>query len=580
MKDGNKLLEDFVARVRGGEAFQYRERKEDLRLLAFGRAKAAENLTHHDLANDFFAGWRLWKGYLKALEDVSIVRSKNADATKSIKQLLEHASQVVFEWQDELERKIRRPYFREFCLSRERVAVASYPEVESAQNVVRLHAQQGLPSDSRILFVDDEFDKGMADVLLQILFGRVNGGRLEFTTKGPMNDEWVYSEPAARKTRECQEGDRWARMVCVKDIYTAALWLKYWGEVDLFEPRRRKSPKLASYRTEESWADDWAEFFGQERKAIRDIKDILGYQTIGNLNLDKDIARPKGVSTFLFLDLRLVVNSAGAEDDSSLERDSKLFLNALKSQRPDIPVLMLTASRQTNKYTEFMGSGQGEAEPLKADGWLIKEAPDAMTGDTNSSRSAYYLLDFMYLSAQMNKWYRPSISWDQEVKQAYHEMWSSPYFDECLNNVCNRADAYLKNLKDDKFREYNRGRKLLGSVQQDGENFKFDIEGRLVARRVAVWALLYTADWSGEYPSWKVADFLSQLSCMPVSIKIEYPSNVLNFKTDLLLGTYTHKLLEKLLKEEYDWLEKQEWPAKIREATLNFLKKVRAKEKV
>jgi hypothetical protein len=180
----------------------------------------------------------------------------------------------------------------------------------------------------------------------------------------------------------------------------------------------------------------------------------------------------------------------------------------------------------------------------------------------------------------MNNWYRPSIGWDQDVKKAYHEMWSSPYFTDCLESISHRADTYIKNLQEPQFRERNRGRKLLGSVQQNGDNFKFDIEDRLVARRIAVWALMYTADWSGDYPVWDVAEFLDQLSCMPVDISIKYPSNVLNFKTDLYFDTYTHKLLERLLQEEYQWLEAQNWPERAEGTIIRYLNLTKEKENI
>jgi hypothetical protein len=583
MKGDNRRLQDFVQQVRGTEAFQYREREESLKRLALGRADVAQSLTHHDLANDFFAAWRLWKGYLKALQDVAQSRTKNAEVNKALKDLYKSASKIEFAWQGGLEQKIRRPYFRQFCLSREQDSIAPYPEVESAYDIIRLHAQQGLSSDTRILFVDDEFDKGMADVLLQLLFGDAKDEALKFTTKGPKDSEWIYSESAARKTRDTQGNDHWARFVCVKDIDTAALWLKHWGEANLFKPERSKLPSIESRIDERNWVKSWAEFLETGANSSRDIKDLFGYQLNGKINLDKDGARPKTVNTFVILDLRLMRTSSEG-DDSSLERDSKQFLKALKSQRPNIPVLMLTASRQANKYSDFMDSDQDDDDPQKADGWLIKEAPDAMTDDANSSRAACYLLDFIHLSARVNQWYRPSINWNQEVKQAYHEMWSSPYFDDCLKSVSKRADTYIDKLDDEAFKRANKGRKLLGSVQEEGENFKFEIEDRLVARRVAIWALLYSADWSGGIPSWNVKEFQNTLSCAPVGRPsknpMKYPRDVLNFNTDLYLSSYTQKLLEMLLPEEYDWLEKQVWREKSKAKILNYLREVRAKEDV
>lgn len=576
MQNDNKKLKDFVQQVRGKEAFLYREREESLRRLAFGRAELVEQLTHHDLANDYFAAWRLWKGYLRALESVAQIRTKNAEANKVVKEAFESTSKVEFIWQDELKKKMRRPYFYQFCLSRKKTPVAPYPPVESAESITRIHVNQGLPKDTRILFVDDEFDKGMADVLLQILFGQHGRKKIDFTTKGPSDNEWVYSEPSTRTTRDSKENDRWARMVCVKDIPTAAHWLKYWGEANLFEPREKKFPHIAMEKTEEEWTKAWSRLLELDTTSVDSIEDVLGYSTTGKI--DKPLSRPKSVNTFVFLDLRL--KRLTIEDELSIENNSKKFINALKHQRPSIPILMITASRQTNKYTDIMEGTDDQDENFSPDGWLIKEAPDAMTDDTNSSHAAHYLLNFIHLSAHLNEWYRPSINWDQIKKAEYQEMRESEYFINCMNSIADRADSYLKNLEDQNFRKKNQYRKLLGSVLDDGKSVKFDIENHLVARRIAIWALIFTSDWTKGSPEWNAEQFLNKLSCRPIKREVKYPSHVLNFETDLYLGTYKPKLLEGLLKEEYDWLEHQKWPTEIAKAISKYLTNIREKENI
>jgi hypothetical protein len=577
MEGGNSQLRAFVHDVRGVGANNYRELKDNLKRFSYGRAESAEGLTHHDLANDFYAALRLWTGYQKALEDAAASRLKEAEANRAVKEMLSFVNRVRFSWQAGFEKKLRSPYFRQFCLSRRDVRIAPYPEVETGEDVVRLHALRGLSPDTRVLFVDDEFDRGLADVLLQTLFARPELGQLSFTTMGPSNNQWVYSETAVRGTRGVTKKDHWARMVCVKDINAAAAWLKFWGEANLFRPKSKKSPFVESFTESVDWAKEWGTFWGAGHAENYDPKDVLGYNTSSTLNLDKDLARPKSVNTFIILDLRLGLRVQDG-NEVSRERDSKLFLKALKAERPDIPVLMMTASRQVNKYADLMPGAQDDESIYRPDGWLTKEAPDALIDDVNSSRAAQYLLDFFHLSALMNRWYRDSINWGQSVRSAYHEMWSSRHYEACLKSIEQRADEYINNLKDASFRQRNRGRKLLGSIQQDGKRYKYDIEDRLVARRVAVWALLMSASWLNDNPEWNVEGFLRTLSCLPVDTEIKYPSSVLNFKTDLYLSSYKPALMGMLMKEEYDWLERQEWPEDIREQFYRFIRLVRARE--
>ena len=82
-----------------------------------------------------------------------------------------------------------QPAFQQFQVLGRSTAPPKYPEIEDANQLVRDHAREGLPPVLRVLLVDDEFDKGLADALLKILFGNV-----DFTSRGPGGNEWVYSE--------------------------------------------------------------------------------------------------------------------------------------------------------------------------------------------------------------------------------------------------------------------------------------------------------------------------------------------------------------------------------------------------
>ncbi len=576
MEKGNEKLSDFVRNVRGDELFTYRERQENLIRFALGRSDAAEALTHHELANDYFAAWRLWVGYLKAVEDATHRRTKSVNGANAIREMLKSTREITFSWQNELNRKIDSPYFRQFCLAKKSIRVAPYRPVESAADLVALHAEHGVSPNTRILFIDDEFDLGLAEVLLQILFGRPGDKKLEFTTNGPADEEWVYSEPAARRTRKIQGDDCWARMVCVKDTCAAALWLEHWGFADLFEPRRKKAPKITAHKTRSEWIDDWAKFMGVPAKNAESMDDVLGYSP--NKNLDARHARPKPVNTLIILDLRL--KRQKPDDESAFEKESVRFIDALTHQQAEIPILILTASRQINIYTEIIeGDRTMQARTFPID-WLMKEAPDAMFDEVKSSHPVHRLLDFIHISARFNKWYRPSIVWDYKRKVEYQVMRDSGYSEGCLNSVSQRADKYIEKLGDESFRDKNKRRKLLGSVIEDGGNYKFKIESRLVARRVAIWALLQTSNWAGQAPLWDADRFHQKLSCQAIRQPVKFPSDVLNFNTDLYLYTYLPVLLDGLLKEEYDWLEMQGWSKENEEFILGHLKKIREKENV
>jgi len=71
-----------------------------------------------------------------------------------------------------------------------------------------------------VLLVDDEFDKGVADTLLQVLFRQT-----AFTVQ--------YQEQAVYSSKQNDVAK--ARFVCVKTAEAARNWLRYWGDLPFSE---------------------------------------------------------------------------------------------------------------------------------------------------------------------------------------------------------------------------------------------------------------------------------------------------------------------------------------------------------
>jgi hypothetical protein len=518
------LAQQFVAALRSAGQGSMCARPEDIEQATLGGTRRAVGITHHDLANEYYAAKRLWAGYQRALRDA--VHSISSDA---IEREIQRVEQVRFPWEDKLERAKLQPTFRQFQLSRRDWEFPANPPIDDSARIMQVHSEDGLPAGTRILLVDDDFDKGMAEVLLQILFRQA-----EFSRRLDLDQqEWVYSE---------QSGSiRWARFACVKDIASASYWLKYWHPKDL----DRLPAALPLEKTQDAWKRRWAAAL--QADAADNVEYILD-------SLDDPTARPKNTQTIVLLDLRLTREELPSVY-ATRQLQSVRLREAIKAADTDFPIIMLTASRQAVNFAAVMGGAR------EVDGWLNKEAPDVPADDENSARAVHYLLERLHLFACLRDWYRPEFEWNLERKLAYARLYNSPYRDSCLQHVAGRATQTVQALLQGSrtLHEKYKGEKFYSCIESEVTPNRFEIERRLVARRVAIAALLHTAQWLSDGPRWDVDAFRKLMPGRPDNAIVKAVYNVVNFNDRLWLTTSDTALIDRLLIEEYDWLDTFNW---------------------
>jgi CheY-like chemotaxis protein len=510
------IIDRFAQHVRA-EPLKWGASKEDIDQLAGGSVGEAARLTHHDLANEGYSACRLWAGYVRALRDAG-----GARPGRELTQKIAWAQGLRFPWQDELERRQRQPAFQQFQIARRALPPPQYAPIQEAERIVQEHAICGLPPALRLLLVDDEFDKGLADALLRILFGDA-----EFTAPGPERSEWVYAEASGEG-----QNNRWVRLACVKNTTAAIHWLKHWRELDAFG-----DVELST--THDIWLDAWA-------------SPGLGVNQLERI--DYHTAPPAKPITVILLDLRLSREQPEAAYDPH-DFDSLVFRRAVKDQRPDLPVIILTASRQALNYAVAM------ADAGSQDGWLTKEAPDVPIDDANSSRAVHYLLERLHLFSLAGEWYRPELGWSSPQMTEFNRLWQRPDRESLLGDVRQKAGEVFQAARGGRGPKVAYGVRFLGFIQSIMPAPTCRVMQLLVARKVFLACLLDTADWSAGEPSWNVDEFKRML-----------PQGEGRWRNKEARGiydvvVYTRDLwfpgrdspFNRLLPEEYDWLLAQDW---------------------
>jgi len=520
-----RIIERFMEQVRV-EPEKWRAREGDLNRLASGASEGAAQLTHHDLANEGYSASRLWAGYVRALEEAGGKRPP-----RKLTEKLEWARGVSFDWQDELLRRQRQPAYQQFQIARRSIPTPQYPPVPDGPTIIERHATSGLPRSLRVLLVDDEFDKGLASVLVKTLFGDV-----EFTSKGPGDNEWLYSEERDR--------GRWIRLVCVKNTTAAYNWLKYWSECDA-----RTSG--AAGRDYNEWLRTWAAVVGAGvGTSPEDIKDVFRW---GRAALDSQSARPAKPITVILLDLRLQRGEPEVAYDPT-EFASLEFRGSVKEARPDLPVILFTASRQALNYAAAMSQAGLQ------DGWLTKEAPDVPTDDSNSSRAVQYLLQRLHLFSVSGEWYRPELGWSSDQMLEFNQLWQRLDRDQLLESVGKTAQHLFDSAKAGRTQVIEHGVRFFGFVKSRMPAPACAVMPRLAARKLAVACLLHTANWEREEPRWDARQFQTLLPQGPDGKEKDVDGiyHVVNFTRDLWLPG-RESPLNRLLIEEYKWLLDQEF---------------------
>jgi hypothetical protein len=516
-------------------------RPDEIAELSLAGDRQARRVSYHDLANDYYAALRLKLGYLALLKKGMEGRIPEAKAEFG------SMSGVRYAWEAALEAKLRSPLVRRFQASRHGASAPRYPVIEADLDILKYHIQEGLPRGTRILLVDDEFHKGFADVLLRILFRQT-----DFTKQ--LKDEWVYSE-----TCEAAPQRRWARFVCVRNADLAANWLAWWEGIAIDEVSRRPAWR--------DWLANWDRELNPDSKR-RNLNPTDVFAHGRGLVLDLSSAGPRIKSTIVLLDLRL---DPVRETLYSIRDFSSFGLRkSIKGERPDLPVIIFTASRQVLNFAELLDSSS------EIDGWFIKEGPDIPVDaeNTNSANAAAYLLERLHLYSTLRGWYRPSFDWTTERKLAYARLFHSKCAKEAFSEISAQSHALFRQILDRNWEgplEVNDT--YWAFIQRRVPPVPFPICQTLVARRVALAALLWTADMTPAGPEWNAEKFASLLPGRPINRLVKWVYDKLNFNQ--VLWMRSSDVLSQLLKEEIDWLETIEWPPTKKRPILDALSRER-----
>ena len=426
-------------------------------------------------------------------------------------------------------------FFQKFQSTRSRTELPAYPDLMDvdATALIAKHVARGLAANLRILMIDDEWQKGTGDVLLNILFRQA-----AFAYRS--DHEAVFSEVKSLPRHEIC----WARMVCVDSVERAEHWLRYW---DVLPPTVTDS--AAETDSSRQWCIEWSRILGRRvpHHSEDAIEDALAN---GNKCVDHPKARPVDVMTVVILDLRLSRDQVQPIYHPS-ELPSLQFRSRLKALDQDVPVLMFTASRQANNAVAALQDSD------ETDGWLVKEAPDVLVDDVNSSRAALYLIERMHSLSQLYSWYRPELEWSNEERSAYSRLHLHPDRENIMRSVSDRSRELFNGMLEGRFKRT--GLQFKEFVAKEAPRRRLVIEQVLISRRIVVAALLWTCKPDPKSPEWDVGAFSELLpGAYDKRRIIKAPYNRVNFNT--VLWMRSRDILLQLLKEEVQWLWDLPWP--------------------
>jgi hypothetical protein len=538
-----------------------------LRRYTMGTAVEAAQVTYHDLANDHYAAYRLWLGYLHALEQSLVQPHLDLEMQRALQTELKRAHAAPVRSIAEIERKQHTPSFQHFKLVRSVADIPAYPHMEGAEAIFRQHILNGLSSKVRVLLVDDEFDKGVADTLLQVLFRQTT-----FTAQS--SGQAIYK-------RDLNDAPK-ARLVCVKTAEAARNWLRYWGELPFSDEAREAmshglSSEVCAHHAESGSFRNWLhETYlilggsegtfeeGLQRYAREEIDvaeaDTCFREAAGTLlcKLDDPEASPKRMTTVMILDLRLEKGAvpklydAGYFSSTALRRE-------VKRAQPKLPILMFTASRQAMNYASIM------AEATNIDGWLCKEAPDSPEDLENSTNSLLYLISQAHMFGGMSEWWHKDLGWAPEDEGEYSRFFTSPQAESSLEHVGKEATQILQLVHQDRFSKLPPFAALLGKLTPPlFQTRHHKTESLLVARRLIVGTLLMTSAPNDQSLVWDAAEFVRRLRgdkyIEPLLKKGNvYVSKFGNQREFWFPSLAPDRILLSLLDDELLWLQSLDW---------------------
>ena len=551
LPDDSGRLEAFVKEIGKPTASKFWANASELDRLAGTAGDSVRRMSYHDLANDHYGAYRLWEGYKAALEDAhKKIRGKDAKTSldNEIKRIEKYEDGLNARnekpvWVEKTEALLSQPHVKQYlALAKQGLGAPGYFAVQDAEDLILRHVEKGLPPKTRILLVDDEFDKGLADVLLQILFKKS-----EFTIKKKDQSEWVYME--------LNQGKPWARLVCVKTADLATQWLGCWGDIDETNDSQESESDRDSEggqkfsASKRQWFNSWlndAPFSSEHEK--NNLRNILS--EIERLPDTSDGGRGYyRKDTLVLLDLRL---EPGEQQDTyePLNLKSAQLRELIKQKEEPAPVIMFTASRQAMNYAMVMN------EAGKTDGWLIKEGPDINPDNENSARSVHYLLRHIHRLAVRREWYRDELGWEGEWIEAYDALRSMPNWDERLKKIRDAAQMAFEKTQDQKFLSKDEIQNGLRLKWMDTFISELGKSEKILAQRLVVFVIALSA---GKIENGKFEHVVANFNAKMPGARgragkengVVYPSDVVTFKP---LWAKYKDLPSQMLKEEYEWI--------------------------
>lgn len=577
----------FKDAVRGAKSSELCANAYDLDRMAGTASGTPPGVTYHDLANHYYAAHRLWEGYKAALGEALIInepaRAKEIkeqfawngeiaellelikdpsmtqyiESKKNTSPIINELARTIeteseFEWNGELAKLKNRPDVKQYLASaKQGFGSPGYPIVDPAKQVILRHVKNGLPHKSRILLVDDEFDQGLADVLLGILFKDA-----KFNFKNKNNTEWVYSDTT--------DTDKpWARLVCVRSADLAAHWLSYWGDIN----KRDRDDEWVFCLGENEWLSQWSEEHNQnEQENAEEVLLNIDYRpSSGNIKAQlaaKEASVKRNKRTVVLLDLRLETNEQKGSYKPEMLKSMQLR-KLIKLNRKAAPVIMLTASRQAMNYAMVMEDAE------RADGWLTKEGPDINLDPQNSAQSVHYLLRRFH--REPVGWYRDDMKWNDELWYSYYDFRKNPDWHSLQVEIETAASTCYQAAMNEYNDEVYKATPFSAWAKKYF-NFTNEVSNILACRLFAFGMLFATGNIENEKYSNNLTAFNSRIpGCSFITRKVVHSiKDVVNFDRDL--GS-SYRFLDKglLLREEYVWLRKQ---FKDDNLKANFLDKI------
>ena len=528
------------------------------RFVSNGDSEASRR-TYHDFANNHYAAYRLWQGYKTALSEVPEQTQDRGSVTREIERveaLQLHSERVI-------KSLCETPWFSRFKVHSRTMNAPAHPQIAGAERLFHRHVTLGLPEATRVLFVDDEFNRGMGDVLLQILF---RTGSFTYKAK----DEWVYSVGSDHRK---------ARFVCVRSAELARNWLRYWQELPFANEASiafaaTDSQTLSSDAETRSfflWVEEWAERSGSSRAELNQVLCaqrllrqadrpripllVAAQQVLAGV--DHYLTPPVGMKTVMLLDLRLKGEtvsqfySANTLTSAALRRD-------LKEHNKQFPILMFTASRQAMNYASIM------AGSTAIDGWLSKEAPDCPEDNANSATAARYLISRVHLFTAAKDWYRDEMDWPSKQIEEYGDFLNRRDAAQEFEFIAANATMIVDKVAKREFAVHIPTKSLSEKLRATFEP-RDEMEMLLVARRVIIATLFMTALGGDRTLRWNAQEFIRRLRSdeylrvLRRNRRQVYVSHGVNQKAYCFSSLKVKDLLSLLLPEELSWLNLLDW---------------------